>query len=95
MTRKTILLVLTLFAFTLVQDEGGNFKLAAWDWRYLAEKVRQQQFDLQEAELKPYFALDNMIAEMCDIDIPFNNYITGSSAFMHKAGIRCAPRGPG
>jgi len=28
-----------------------------------------------------------MIAEMCDLDIPFNNYITGASAFIHKAGI--------
>ncbi len=31
--------------------------------------------------------IDAMIAEMCDIEIPFNNYITGSSAFIHKAGI--------
>jgi homocitrate synthase len=28
-----------------------------------------------------------MIAETCKIGIPFNNYITGSSAFIHKAGI--------
>jgi peptidyl-dipeptidase Dcp len=40
--------------------------IAAWDWRYLAEKVRQQQFDLDDAELKPYFTLDNMIAAMFD-----------------------------
>ncbi|MFQ3659790.1 MAG: homocitrate synthase [Anaerolineae bacterium] len=32
-------------------------------------------------------ALDAMIARMCHIEIPFNNYITGSSAFIHKAGI--------
>lgn len=31
--------------------------------------------------------LDRMIAEMCELDIPFNNYITGASAFIHKAGI--------
>ncbi|MBL8118865.1 MAG: homocitrate synthase [Anaerolineae bacterium] len=31
--------------------------------------------------------IDLMIAEMCGLDIPFNNYITGSSAFIHKAGI--------
>ncbi len=31
--------------------------------------------------------LDQMIAHVCGIDIPFNNYITGSSAFIHKAGI--------
>jgi homocitrate synthase len=31
--------------------------------------------------------LDAMIGDMCGIGIPFNNYITGSSAFIHKAGI--------
>lgn len=31
--------------------------------------------------------LEQMIAELCEIEIPFNNYITGSSAFIHKAGI--------
>ena len=40
--------------------------IAAWDWRYLAEKVRQEEFDLDDAELKPYFTLDNMIAAMFD-----------------------------
>jgi homocitrate synthase len=31
--------------------------------------------------------IDQLIAGMCQIDIPFNNYVTGSSAFIHKAGI--------
>jgi len=31
--------------------------------------------------------LDQTIADYCQLDIPFNNYITGSSAFIHKAGI--------
>ncbi|MCB9449805.1 MAG: homocitrate synthase [Anaerolineaceae bacterium] len=31
--------------------------------------------------------LDRLIAGYCGLDIPFNNYITGSSAFIHKAGI--------
>jgi homocitrate synthase len=31
--------------------------------------------------------IDRMIADICQIDIPFNNYITGMSAFIHKAGI--------
>ncbi|MEQ1716284.1 MAG: M3 family metallopeptidase [Hyphomicrobium sp.] len=42
--------------------EGGNFEFAAWDWRYYAEKVRKSRFDLDEAELRPYLQLDNMIA---------------------------------
>ncbi len=45
-----------------MRAEGANDKLAAWDWRYYAEKLRKAHFDLDEAELKPYFALDNMIA---------------------------------
>lgn len=31
--------------------------------------------------------LDQLIADTCELNIPFNNYITGSSAFIHKAGI--------
>ena len=45
---------------------GEPTPIAAWDWRYLAEKVRQEKFDLDDAELKPYFALDSMIAAMFD-----------------------------
>jgi peptidyl-dipeptidase Dcp len=41
-------------------------ELAAWDWRYLAEKVRQQRYRLDDAEVKPYFALENMIQAMFD-----------------------------
>ncbi len=31
--------------------------------------------------------LDQTIAELVEVDIPFNNYVTGFSAFTHKAGI--------
>jgi peptidyl-dipeptidase Dcp len=50
----------------IVQSEGGNFKLAAWDWRYYAEKLRKAHFDLDEAEIKPYLALDNVMAAAFD-----------------------------
>ncbi len=33
----------------------------AWDWRFYAEKVRQAQYALDEATLKPYFPLDAMV----------------------------------
>jgi peptidyl-dipeptidase Dcp len=46
----------------LIAAEGGNFTLAQWDWRYYAEKLRKARYDLDEAEVKPYLALDNMIA---------------------------------
>ena len=41
---------------------GAGTDLQAWDWRYWAEQVRQQHFALDEAALKPYFALPNMVA---------------------------------
>jgi peptidyl-dipeptidase Dcp len=46
---------------TLIAAEGGNFALAPWDWRYYAEKLRKARYDLDEAEIKPYFQLDKMI----------------------------------
>jgi peptidyl-dipeptidase Dcp len=46
---------------SLVAKEGGNFPLAAWDWRYYAEKLRKAKFDLDEAELKPYLQLDKLV----------------------------------
>ena len=45
----------------LATTEGGNFSLAPWDWRYYAEKLRKAEFDFDEAALKPYLALDQMI----------------------------------
>jgi peptidyl-dipeptidase Dcp len=45
---------------------GDNIKIEAWDWRYYAEKVRQQQFDLDEIALKPYFSLTNMVTAIFD-----------------------------
>ena len=43
-------------------DAGVDHPLQAWDWRYWAEQVRQRHFALDEAALKPYFALPNMVA---------------------------------
>ncbi len=43
----------------IIDREGGNFELASWDWWYYTEKLRKQKFNLDEAEMKPYFSLDN------------------------------------
>ena len=50
-----------------VQAEGGNFELAAWDWRYYAEKVRKAKFDVDDGEIKPYLQLDSVIAAAFDV----------------------------
>lgn len=46
----------------MMREDGVNDELAPWDWRYYAEKRRAAEHDLDEAELKPYFQLDRMIA---------------------------------
>jgi len=50
----------------VITEEGGNFELAAWDWRYYAEKLRKARYDLDEEEIKPYFQLEKMIAAAFD-----------------------------
>ena len=51
----------------LITEEGGNFKLAAWDWRYYAEKLRQRRANFDDAAIKPYLTLDNMIDAAFDV----------------------------
>ena len=51
---------------SVVREEGGNFALAPWDWRHYAEKRRKAEFDLDEAEIKPYLQLDRMIEAAFD-----------------------------
>jgi peptidyl-dipeptidase Dcp len=45
----------------MIDREGGNFQVEAWDWRHYAEKVRKAEFDLDEGAIKPYLQLDRMI----------------------------------
>jgi len=45
----------------MIAEEGGNFALAPWDWRYYAEKLRQVRANFDDAAIKPYLVLDHMI----------------------------------
>src|SRR5215475_10919165 len=50
----------------LIAEEGGNFPLAPWDWRYYAEKVRQRKADFDDDAIKPYLALDHLVEAAFD-----------------------------
>jgi peptidyl-dipeptidase Dcp len=50
----------------LITEEGGNFKLAPWDWRFYAERLRQRRANFDDAAIKPYLALDHMIEAAFD-----------------------------
>ncbi len=38
-----------------------TFQLAAWDWAFYSEKVRQAKYDFDESQLKPYFEMKNVL----------------------------------
>jgi len=45
---------------------GERLPIEAWDWRFHAERVRQERYGLDEAQVKPYFALERMVAAAFD-----------------------------
>jgi len=50
----------------LMDEAGTTHAIEAWDWRFWAEKVRQRTYALDDAEIKPYFALERMVAAAFD-----------------------------
>jgi peptidyl-dipeptidase Dcp len=44
-----------------IADDGFDFELEPWDWRYYAEKVRRARYDVDEQEVRQYFMIDNVI----------------------------------
>lgn len=50
----------------IADAEGAGITIKPWDYRFYAEKVRKAKYDLDEAEIKPYFKLDNMVEAMLD-----------------------------
>lgn len=51
----------------LAQAAGANDDLAAWDWRHYQEKLRAERYAFDEAELKPYLQLEQIIAACFDV----------------------------
>ena len=44
----------------IADAEGARIKIAPWDYRFYAEKVRRAKYDLDESEITPYLQLDNL-----------------------------------
>ncbi len=45
----------------VIARQNGGFNLAPWDWLYYAEQVRREQYDLDDAQLNPYFELNSVL----------------------------------
>src|SRR5690606_15877163 len=41
--------------------EGGGFQLEAWDWAIYSERARKARFDIDAADLRPYFELERVL----------------------------------
>ena len=46
----------------IAAKEGAAITIEPWDYLFYAEKVRKARYDLDQAQLKPYFELNNMVA---------------------------------
>ncbi len=45
----------------LIDAQHGGFALQPWDWNFYSEQVRKAKYDLDEAQIKPYFELNNVL----------------------------------
>jgi peptidyl-dipeptidase Dcp len=44
----------------LIDQECGGFELAAWDWRFFAERLRRERYDYDAAALRSQLTLENV-----------------------------------
>jgi peptidyl-dipeptidase Dcp len=47
----------------LIDAQHGGFALKPWDWNFYSEQVRKAKYDLDDAETRPYFELNNVLHE--------------------------------
>ncbi len=45
----------------VIAKSGGKFAVKPWDWSYYAEKLRKAKYDLDDAQVKPYFEITNVL----------------------------------
>ncbi|MBX2849891.1 MAG: M3 family metallopeptidase [Acidiferrobacterales bacterium] len=45
----------------MIENEGGDFELASWDWDFYTERLRSQRFNFDESQLKPYLEMNTVL----------------------------------
>ena len=45
----------------VIDAQKGGFTLQPWDWDFYSEQVRKAKYDLNDAEVKPYFEINNVL----------------------------------
>jgi peptidyl-dipeptidase Dcp len=47
----------------LIDAQKGGFQLQPWDWNFYSEQVRKAKYDLDTAQVKPYFELNRVLQD--------------------------------
>lgn len=47
----------------VIDKQKGGFTVAPWDWEFFSEQVRKARYDLNDAEVKPYFELNRVLTD--------------------------------
>ncbi|MDE6230547.1 MAG: M3 family metallopeptidase [Muribaculaceae bacterium] len=50
-----------------VDSHGGDFKIAPYDYYYYADKVKKEKYNFDEASVRPYFPVDNVLKGLFDV----------------------------
>jgi peptidyl-dipeptidase Dcp len=45
----------------VIDAQKGGFQVQAYDWNFYAEQVRKARYDIDDAQVKPYFELDSVL----------------------------------
>jgi peptidyl-dipeptidase Dcp len=45
----------------VIDAQKGGFQVQAYDWNFYSEQVRKARYDIDDAQVKPYFELDNVL----------------------------------
>ncbi len=45
----------------VIDSQKGGFKIEAYDWQFYSEQVRKARYDIDDAQVKPYFEIDNVL----------------------------------
>lgn len=45
----------------VIDAQKGGFSVEPWDWEFYSEQVRKAKYDIDEAEVRPYFELNNVL----------------------------------
>ncbi|MDO6618883.1 M3 family metallopeptidase [Shewanella sp. 6_MG-2023] len=46
----------------VIDSQGGDFSLQAWDWWYYSDQIRVAKYDFNEQQTRPYFSLESTLS---------------------------------